>query len=390
MLPTPFIASFIGRAHEGELHEADFRKRSAAWAHWAVQSLIEMTGTSHRSYAAIVLAGRFYEPHQSAAPSVRPHLEIPGRVLLAPCPEFPDRLALMGNGLSFQWWLYGEVMAVKSALFSPYPGPIDTVSAVLQAHRSSLRAALDVLTEQLAPQWRTIEGLLVSAPDGLRQEATGDFTQEEVEDFFPGAKGLGMHVVYDPKLREGAKQWASRRLGVWHLRCGSTEQMSSLGVITPRLTVNSLFYDVLFSPATESPAALLVRGLVLRRLIGTHLAPVEDLRVGPPEEDRSHAGPHLRSIVAQPGAKIPSASVAAAVLFLQTYPDEVAAWQALAGWAERTKSLLTVSEAGFKACHINAARYLRRAEDPSRDDVDCLLPLAWDARSRVVRITFSR
>ena len=33
---------------------------------------------------------------------------------------------------------------------------------------------------------------------------------------------------------------------------------------------------------------------------------------------------------------------------------------------------------------------LRRAEDPDRDDINVLLPIAWDSRSRVVRVTFSR
>jgi hypothetical protein len=33
---------------------------------------------------------------------------------------------------------------------------------------------------------------------------------------------------------------------------------------------------------------------------------------------------------------------------------------------------------------------VKRAEEPDRDDINVLLPLAWDAQSRVVRVTFSR
>jgi hypothetical protein len=33
---------------------------------------------------------------------------------------------------------------------------------------------------------------------------------------------------------------------------------------------------------------------------------------------------------------------------------------------------------------------MRRAEEPERDDINVLLPLAWDEKSRVVRVTFSR
>jgi hypothetical protein len=49
-----------------------------------------------------------------------------------------------------------------------------------------------------------------------------------------------------------------------------------------------------------------------------------------------------------------------------------------------------VAKEGFLAAHRNALRFMRRAETPERDDVNVLLPLAWDDRSRVVRVTFSR
>jgi hypothetical protein len=102
------------------------------------------------------------------------------------------------------------------------------------------------------------------------------------------------------------------------------------------------------------------------------------------------AGAHLRAIVAKVGAKLPEASVEAAVHFLHTYPSAEEAWEALSEWSVRTGTLLTVSEEGFRDTHRRAQRFIRRAEDPERDDVNVLLPLGWDARSRVVRVSFSR
>lgn len=393
LLPTPFVASFVGRARPGDLYDPEPGRRASAWAHWAVSSLTEMTGVSDRSYAALTLTGRFYDP-KGTGPTVRPHLEIPRARLDEPDPEFPDRLALMGNGLNFPWWVYPEVTAVRRALFNTGSASIEELIELLVSCRAQLQAALVGLMEVAAPNWRVIEGLLVSSPDGLSAEATGDFSAEEVAEFFPGAESLGLRVVYDPKLRTASRQWASRRVGVWQLRGSDAHgHRFSLGVITPRLTANSLFVDRQFAPEREGAGALLVRGLLLRRLVHSHLEPLglHQVEAPPTDGERSKTGgPHLRGVVARVGAKLPHASMAAAVHFLQTYPNPDHAWEALAGWAERTASLLTVNEDGFKECHRNASRFMRRAEEPERADVDCLLPLAWDSQARVVRVTFSR
>jgi hypothetical protein len=101
-------------------------------------------------------------------------------------------------------------------------------------------------------------------------------------------------------------------------------------------------------------------------------------------------GSYLRAVVAQVGAKLPEASLESAAQFVRTYPDADAAWQVLSAWGERTKSVLTVREEGFREAHRRIQRFIKRAEEPERDDINVLLPLAWDAQSRVVRVTFSR
>lgn len=393
LLPTPFVASFVGRARPGDVYDTDPARRAAAWAHWAVSALTEMTGLSDRTYAALTLTGRFYDP-KGTGPTVRPHLEIPRARLDEADPEFPDRLALAGNGLNFPWWVYHEVTAVRRMLFNTGSASIEPLIELLGERRAQLQTALVGLMEAAAPSWRVIEGLLVSSPDGLSAEAAGDFSEEEVAEFFPGAEGLHLRVVYDPKLRTASGQWASRRVGVWQVRgVDQHGHRLAIGVITPRLTANSLFADRMFAPEREGAGALLVRGLLLRRLVQSHLEPLglHQVRTADVGADRSRpGGPYLRSVVARVGAKLPRASMEAAVHFLQTYQRPDAAWEALTSWAERTKSLLTVSEEGFKECHRNALRFIRRAEEPSRDDVDCILPLAWDSQQRVVRVTFSR
>lgn len=390
LLPTPFFASFVGRARPGDLFDSDPARRSAAWAHWAVTSCTEMTGLSDRAYAALTLPGRFYDP-KGTGPTVRPHLEVPARVLGRPDPEFPDRLAQMGNGLAFPWWVISEVTAVKRALFNTPDGHVGPLVELLNTRRGVLADALGPVARAAAAQWSVVEGLLIARADGLAGDAAGDFDADEVAAYFPAGAELGLRVVYDAKLRERNRQWASRRVGVWQVH-GRDEhgERFALGVVTPRLTANSLFSDPLFAVERESPAALLVRGLLLRRLVRNHLAPAAEFQVGEPAATSSKPGPRLRAIVARVGAKLPEASVEAAVFFLQKYPDPDAAWEALEAWARRTGALLTVTRDGFAAAHRNALRFLRRAEDPERDDINVVLPLAWDDKSRVVRVTFSR
>jgi hypothetical protein len=101
-------------------------------------------------------------------------------------------------------------------------------------------------------------------------------------------------------------------------------------------------------------------------------------------------------VVARVGDKLPEASVSAAVKFLHAQPDPADAWAALTAWAQaRTaggsgpRAVLTVSQEGFAAAHRSALRAVRRAEQPEREDINVILPLAWDSRGRVVRVTFS-
>jgi hypothetical protein len=390
VLLTPLYSSFIGRARSGELLSVDPDQRASAWASWAVESVTRMSGVTDRSYIALVLDGKFYDP-KGTGPQIRPHLEVPSWYLERSDPEFPDRLALMGNGLCFPWWVISEVTAVRRALFNTPNTSIADVIKVLNDSAVPLRASLENLMKAIANNWYILEALLVEASEELASDAAGAFSTEEVAEYFPTGAGLHLEVTYDAKLRERNQSRSARRVGVWQLSgISSVGEKFSLGVVTPRLTANSLFKDVLFDPITESPAALLVRGLLLSRVARKYLDAARVAAVAAPPVDPEE-GPRvfLRTIVAQRGKKLPEASLLAAVNFLQTYSDADEAWAALEGHAKRGRIILTTTKDLFSSAHRNALRFLRRAEDPEREDINVILPLGWDEENRVVRFTFS-
>ena len=389
LIRSPFIASFIGQARTCALDDSDPKRRQAAWANGCVNSLIEVS-TGERSYAALRVPGSFYDP-QSKGPRVIPHMEIPRKNLGSPDDEFPARLAQMGNGLQFPYWLYSEITALRRALFNTLNGPIGELVGVLDSRRPDLVNGLILMTQQCEPQWDTIASLILDSDDGLSSDITSPFTTEEIANYFPPALDFSLEVHYDSGLKDKNGPWISRRIGVWQIT-GETPggDKFSLGVVTPRLTINSLFVDKLFNPESEASAALLVRAVLLRRLVLRHLDAPLPFQIGAPNPPTPSS--FLRAIPAKLGAKLPEASSASTINFLQAYPEPDAAWQALLAWSNHGY-VLTVTEEGFIAAHRRSSRALRRIENLERSDIDCVLPLAWDTRdgkSQVVRVTFSQ
>jgi hypothetical protein len=356
-----------------------------------IDNVAQMSGFSERSYSAMLLNGKFYDPGGSGrAPTVRPHLEISSRVLEHADKEFPYRLALIGNGLAFTWWMMTEVKATRRALFNTTGGSIEEVAKRLGGSRDPLIEALGSLVAVASAQWDVIEGLLVTSGDGLLMDATGDFSAEEVARYFPGGADLHLKVSFDGALSQENGRWASRRSGVWQISGVSGGENFSFGVLTPRLTAKSLFREPLFYPAGESPAALLVRGLVLDRLVRVHLNDELLVAVGKAKaEINTTGGPRLRIIVAQENQRLPEASLESAVHFIQHFSDASDAWSAITALADKQGTVLIPFEEGFLEAYRNAQRFLRRAEDPLRSDLNVIMPLGWN-KGRVVRFTFSR
>lgn len=388
ILPTPFVSSFVGSAREGSLHDPDPVLRAGAWATWVMGALEEFKGLSDREYVGIVLPGRFHDVSKNSIP-VRPHLEIPERILASKDPDFPARLSQAGNALEFPWWLLSEVTAVRRAVFSGPRGDVGPLLQLLNGHRQTMVSALLDLNSSVGKLWHLVEEKLVTYPKDLLAYASAPFTTEEVRAFMPAAAGMNLSIVYEETLAKTNAEWAVRRIGVWQMRASTPKGSMSLGVVTPRLTRNSLFTDPLFTPSLEAPGALLIRCLLLRRLMTGFLKESQQGILRPDPVEPGEGGPYLRAVLSKPGTKLPEASVESAVRFLQAYPDGDKAWQTLNKWAG-VAHLLTVSYDAFLAAHTNALRYIRRADDPLRNDINVVLPLAWDSKSRIVRLTFVR
>lgn len=365
----------------------DPSRRSAAWAHWAVRSTRVFSGAQERSYVGLLLPGRFHDPLRTG-PELLPHLEISDARLRSPDPSFPDRLAQAGNGLLFPWWVYQEVTAVRRALLRTGSGDVSELSAALWRLRPGMSDMLAGSSESFASQWPRVEHALVADLERVAPLVVSGFSVEEVARVAPSLAGLRVSVRFEPGLLERSGPRAARRVGVWSVDAEGESGACSLGVVTPRLTANSLFRDRMFDASSEAPAALLVRLLLMRRLseglVGLSLGG-EVVR-----EQRAGRSPFLRAVVSAPGAKLPEASPSAAVHLLQSFPEGRDAWALLEAWASEGGMVLTVSEAAFLSAHANALRFVRRAEEPSRDDIDVVLPLAWDPSGRVVRVTLVR
>lgn len=388
VMSSPFVRSWVARARPGDQVDPDQSRRVAAWAHWALTALTPMTGYMERSYVAFVLPGVFYDP-KGTGPKVRPHLEVPAWRWGHPDPLFPDRLAAAGNALMFKWWVMPEVSAVRRSLLQTSRGDAAPLLETLTTRTPGLVSTLEGLTTAAAPVWHRLQEQLVTDPRTVSAAVISGFTPAEVVDFFPAAEPFHLRIVFDEKLADGSQMTAARRIGVWTLRSEPPgEPPVKLAAVTPRLTASGVFTDPMFRPAGDGAASVLVRSLLLRRLLQLHSAQVPD----PVAKQRP---PRLRVIPARQGEKVPEASVTAAVKFLQRYPNAADAWNVLSRWAQTRdqdgapRAVLTVTAEGFAAAHRAAHRAVRRAESPDRDDINVVLPLAWERGQRVVRLTFS-
>lgn len=387
---SPFVASWLPRAYEGDLFNSDQERRASAWAHWALTSMTPMQGAADRPYLALALPGAFHNA-PGTGPKSAPHLEVPAGAFERADSQFPDRLAQVGNALLFPWWVVPEVLAAKRALFSSQ-GDVGPLLQVLAEQHRQLVEAVTALSAEAEAAWSDlgVPGVDASA---LTRAASDPFDTVEVVEFFPYAASHQLRVTYDSKAAQSAGDRAPFRLGVWRIS-GHTDKAFGLGVVTPRLTHTHLT-DPLFTPSRDSGSALLVRGLVLRRLLrecfGRSDLPVVAASSRAPASSRG-----LRAIVARAGEKLPEASPVAATHFVHAHPDADQAWSALAAWAlapvgkgRSPRAVLTVTAPLHRAAHASVLRALEAGHPPSRPDIDVLLPIAWDHRSRVVRVTFS-
>lgn len=384
-LTSPFVVSWIGQARDLDRRCQDPKQRAGAWAQWALTALDVTSHSSSREYFALRLPGTFYDPRGKLRHTF-PHLEIPGSVARSADPSFPARLASAGNGVSFPSWLLPEVLALKRSLFAGAGSDCSQVVDVFGSAAASLMVSFRSARSALADVWPAVESALVEDPGSLVDPVTSGFSSEQVAAVFPALAQFDTVVTFDAKLAQVSGQWAPRRVGVFSVSGACDGAAFSLPVIGGRLTRSSVFSDPLFDPRTESLQVLLVRTLLFSRLAGVVPAPVAcdpvPVRAG------------FKVVPVRADQRMPQASLAAAVKFVQVFPQSSAAWEALTRWAggraltHGAALELTVTRDGFTAAHRAVSGAVARLADPRRDDVNVLLPLAWETGARVVRVTY--
>lgn len=385
LMKTPLVSSFFADAREGNLYDSDRKLRASAWSHWALSNMSEMTGSAGRKYIALMLPGKFYNPLGNG-PEVQPHIELPDWALDRSDGDFADRLGQIGNAALFNWWVMPEVTAMRRVLFSRTGEGVCEFIDEISKHRRGLIDTLLSLNKTMASQWMVIEKLQAAQPESVSSTITEPYLPNELSKLFPPSIEMGLEIRFDEKLAQSSGSGASRRLGAWRVDIQSGSN-GSLGVVTPRITGNSLFSDKLFIPEKESTSALLVRAIMLRRLAWRYLDSEVPNALQP---DISTLHPyHLRSMIPRVGAKLPEPSIDAAVAFVQRNPIAIDAWGNLNIWA-KDKTILTVNKEDFLGAHERALASIRRAESPTREDINNILPLGWDSKNRVVRVTYSR
>lgn len=397
---TPFVQSWLPAARSGvSLYDPEYKMRRSAWAHWGVTQLVQLLGVNQRQYTALQLPGKFYSK-SGFEPSSAPHIELSKSLMGTVNANFADRLALAGNTLLSPWWIVPEALAVRKVLLASCESDISEIIQILDRDRVKIVRAATSLIQTVKPLWYQIQTLITVNPGTATGIITSPITSEEVAEYIPAFASFNTQITFDQKLKDSAGSLACRRIGVWRLQGVDPKSAKefSIGVITPRLTINSQFNDPDYLPEAESTLALVVRSIVIRRLAVLHLglSKSELATVSLPEpvvikhQEKAGTAPHLRASVAQPGFKLPQASILAVTNFLQHYKSSDKAWEAIVAWAQETSSTPTVSQDQFRVSYLAATLSISRAEQPERDDVDTILPICWDAKSRVIRLTYSK
>lgn len=382
ILHNRFVGSWLPYAHDGNRFTTNRQEREAAWASWAVDNLVWVE-SKKRDYPALRLPeARFYE---ETNPSNKPYKTTPPHVELTtpntPNPLFGAQLAMAGNGLAFPWWMYSEVTALKRVLnFTPHTDTWNTVSELLWNNRTGLVAALNTVRNFAEPLWDEIVECMSTDPEKLTNTVCSPFTPTQVTAALPDNPGLS--VNYEKRLFDRNKKWSARRVGIWQIN--TPDQKLKIGVVVPRLTQTSTFLDPLFDPATESPAALLVRVLILQRVCRTHF----DWNPPTPRKNRvTKPGrkPHFAGLPSKPGGKPTEASQETVQKMLTDHTTPPQLWDMLETWTQNRGYVLGVK----KETWLKTAYQIRAGAPPTRRTANTLLPVVWDpARKRSLRVIY--
>lgn len=378
LLTSPLVAAALPQLRESApLHAATLTARRGAWASWLARQL-DIVCAARRSYPALMLPGQFYDP-QGRLGALRPHLELPAALVDSPDANFCVRLAAAGNGLLSPWWVPSEATAARRVITDTSAALPDAVVTLLDRESAGLARALTAVLTGIADHFPDIAATLATRPGDLRDLVADPADTAEITAFWQPAQRLHLTAELDRRLIDKDGLWVARRAGAWTLRGKDWH----VGVLAPRLTVSSFCRDPLYDPASESPAALLVRGVLAARIAARFGVPMARVPVPAPHG-------HLQAIPARRGSTPAHASAEAAVNFLRAYPDAGTAWTALRDWTVRKPGrVLMVKPEHHAEAFARGRRGLARGESPTRADIDTVLPLVW-SDGKVSRLTFAK
>ena len=379
LIKTTFVNSFIGMCVSGDTNSAIHKDRAQALGSWCVQSLGYFTGLQERGYVAIKLPGEFYDP-KGIGGNLKPHLELSEKLLSSSDPQFPDRLALLGSGIGFKWWVLPEVYAIKRVLLKDGFGDVRGFAISLAKHREELLKALNIQSSRMQSVWGRVSEEIATNPEQFGDYLYEPFSAKEINSYFPSALSETLSISLDEKLRDNDRRRTARRVGVWLVK-GSN---FAVGCITPRLTYSSNFVDEIFKPEGESSLALLLRGLLMNRLCKRYLT---DSRVAVVVNNPLNT--HLKKLPAKIGQKIPEASILSGVRFVTDFPEPKNAWSKLSTWCGE-ELIITVSYESFAKSHQKILNMVSKIEEVEQDDINNVLPLVWSGSGKIIRVSYSR
>lgn len=379
LIKTTFVNSFIGMCVEGNINSATHRERAQALGSWCVRSLGYFTGIKERGYIAIKLPGEFYDP-KGIGGNIKPHLELSEKILKSSDPQFPDRLAILGSGIEFKWWVLPEIYAIKRVLLKDGFGDVRSFAISLENHREGLLKALNTQSARMQSVWGKVSEEIVIDPQGFGDYLYAPFSAQEINSYFPSKISETLSISLDEKLRDDDRTRTARRVGVWLIKGGDF----AVGCITPRLTFSSNFVDNVFKPEGESSTALLIRGLVMNRLSNRYLGNSKVAVVV-----NKPLNTHLKKLPAKIGQKIPESSVLSGVRFVTDFPDPLNAWSKLSSWCS-DELIITVSYDSFAKSHSKILNKISKIEEVEQDDINNVLPLVWSPAGKIIRVSYSR
>lgn len=390
LLANEWVRSFIALAHKGDIRSPDNVEKTQATAYWIVKSLSEKIGGGDRRYIAINLDGRYYD--QDKKIDIKPHIEVPKSVINKADELFPRKIVQSGLSLHSPLWVYQEIRTLKNNIFSESNSDTKHVLNLLDDRMESLRNLLKKATSDLSQYWSVIEGLQIIKPQELSETISKKYTTQEIAHIINLSDEFEVEITHTGEGLDTNTEFLSRRIGVWCVNVYNkhTRLNNKICVATPRLTYNSMFNDPNYSPSSESPAASLVRTLLIYRLFDTYLkfAKIEKNKAVTGSKNSKHPNPTFKIIQAQPGQKMPEPSLESIINLVQTYQTYTQAYNILKSWAS-TRCVLTISEEEFKKAYLYVQDRIRKAETIDKSKAVDILPIAWKD-GKVVRVTFSK